>query len=164
MRRISTKIVCRHFLVALAAVVLPSCADEFRAEVGNNETSYQVGFYAGGVQTRTEMLENGLSAMWTADDQIALWARNSSGSLTLSNQKFKTYGLDSQKGFFTSDLASAMPDGSYTYYSCYPVPVSVSGNSVSFNLPSVQDGKAGGGADIMIASPVFRTQGCRWGA
>ena len=51
MRRISTKIVCRHFLVALAAVVLPSCADEFRAEVGNNETSYQVGFYAGGVQT-----------------------------------------------------------------------------------------------------------------
>ena len=84
MRRISTKIVCRHVLVALAAVVLPSCADEFRAEVGNNETSYQVGFYAGGVQTRTEMLENGLSAMWTADDQIALWARNSSGSLTLS--------------------------------------------------------------------------------
>ena len=154
MRRISTKIVCRHVLVALAAVVLPSCADEFRAEVGNNETSYQVGFYAGGVQTRTEMLENGLSAMWTADDQIALWARNSSGSLTLSNQKFKTYGLDSQKGFFTSDLASAMPDGSYTYYSCYPVPVSVSGNSVSFNLPSVQDGKAGGGADIMIATPV----------
>ena len=157
MRRISTKIVCRHFLVALAAVVLPSCADEFRAEVGNNETSYQVGFYAGGVQTRTEMLENGLSAMWTADDQIALWARNSSGSLTLSNQKFKTYGLDSQKGFFTSDLASAMPDGIYTYYGCYPLPVSVSGNSVSFNLPSVQDGKAGDGADIMIATPVQHT-------
>ena len=154
MRRISTKIVCRHVLVALAAVVLPSCADELRVEILENETSYQVGFYAGGVQTRTEMLENGLSAMWTADDQIALWARNSSGSLTLSNQKFKTYGLDSQKGFFTSDLASAMPDGSYTYYSCYPVPVSVSGNSVSFNLPSVQDGKAGGGADIMIATPV----------
>lgn len=154
MRRISTKIVCRHFLVALAAVVLPSCADEFRAEVGNNETSYQVGFYAGGVQTRTEMLENGLSAMWTADDQIALWARNSSGSLTLSNQKFKTYGLDSQKGFFTSDLASDMPDGSYTYYSCYPTPVAVSGNSVSFDLPAVQDGKAGAGADIMIATPV----------
>ncbi len=154
MRRISTKIVCRHILVALAAVVLPSCADEFRAEVGNNETSYQVGFYAGGVQTRTEMLENGLSAMWTADDQIALWARNSSGSLTLSNQKFKTYGLDSQKGFFTSDLSSAMPDGVYTYYCCYPTPVAVSGNSVSFDLPAVQDGKAGAGADIMIATPV----------
>lgn len=154
MRRISTKIVCRHVLVALAAVVLPSCADEFRAEVGNNETSYQVGFYAGGMQTRTEMLENGLSAMWTADDQIALWARNSSGSLTLSNQKFKTYGLDSQKGFFTSDLSSAMPDGVYTYYCCYPTPVAVSGNSVSFDLPAVQDGKAGAGADIMIATPV----------
>ena len=154
MRRTSTKIVCRHVLVALAAVVLPSCADELRVEILENETSYQVGFYAGGVQTRTEMLENGLSAMWTADDQIALWARNSSGSLTLSNQKFKTYGLDSQKGFFTSDLSSAMPDGVYTYYCCYPTPVAVSGNSVSFNLPSVQDGKAGDGADIMIATPV----------
>ena len=110
MRRISTKIVCRHFLVALAAVVLPSCADEFRAEVGNNETSYQVGFYAGGVQTRTEMLENGLSAMWTADDQIALWARNSAGNFTLQNQKFESYGLDSKRGFFTSVLAEEMPE------------------------------------------------------
>ena len=38
-----------------------------------------VGIYAGGGQTRTEMLSDGLGAVWTADDEIAVWAVNSSG-------------------------------------------------------------------------------------
>ena len=50
----------------------------------------EVGIYAGGARTRTEMLSNGLSAAWTAGDELALWARTSSGSYALSNQVFKT--------------------------------------------------------------------------
>ena len=140
-----------------AVAMLPmSCGDVDMSidDAHKNKEPQQVGFYAGGGQTRTEMLENGLSAVWVADDQIALWARSSSGSFVLSNQIFKTYGLDSQRGFFSSELASAMPDDTYIYYCCYPVPASVNGTAVTFDVPAVQDGRVSGGADIMIATPV----------
>lgn len=114
----------------------------------------EVGFYAGGAETRTEMLSDGLSAVWVPGDEIAVWARSSSGAYVLSNQVFKTYGLDGGLGYFTSTLNSPMPSGSYTYFCCYPVPTSISGTTARFTIPSVQDGKVTGGADIMIADPV----------
>jgi hypothetical protein len=123
MRRTNFKIIYECVLTAIAAVIVSSCADKENITTDTVNVQQQVGFYAGDSQTRTEMLENGLSTVWVADDIISLWAKNSSGSLTLSNQKFKTYGVDSRKGFFTSDLSSAMPDDSYTYYGCYPAPV-----------------------------------------
>ena len=123
-------------------------------EVVDGESSpLKVGFYAGGGATRTTMHSNGLSAEWVADDEIALWAKKSDGTYALTEQVFKTYGIDSSRGFFTSTLSSAMPDGTYTYYCCYPVPVSIEGTKATFNIPANQDGKATSGADIMIATP-----------
>lgn len=120
-----------------------------------NDGPLTVGFHVGdGSQTRTQMMPNGLSAEWETGDELALWARNSSGSYTLSNQIFKTYGLDGQRGFFTSELASAMPEDTYTYMCCYPVPESFTGTKATFVIPAQQDGKVSGGADIMIADPV----------
>lgn len=148
--------VCKNLMITAAVLLLASCAEDERmsaVKITEQDSAHQVGFYAGGVHTRTEMLENGLSAKWTDDDRIAVWAKNPSGSLILSRQEFRTYGVDAQKGFFTSELASSMPDDSYTYYCCYPVPSSVNGTSATFSLPSIQDGKASGGADIMIADP-----------
>lgn len=110
--------------------------------------------YAGGVQTRTEMLQNGLSAIWSDADKIAVWAVGSGGGYILSNQVFEAYGLDDKHGYFTSVLSSPMPEGVYTYYCSYPTPVSANGNLLEFVLPSVQDGKASGGVDIMVATPV----------
>lgn len=100
------------------------------------------------------MLDNGLSAEWTAGDRVAVWARNSSSSYILAGQSFGIYGLDGGRAFFSSVLASAMPEDDYTYFATYPEPLSLNGTSVNFNLPSVQDGRASGGADIMIAEPV----------
>ena len=114
----------------------------------------EVGIYAGGVQTRTEMLQNGLSAAWTYGDKLAVWAKNNKGGYILSNQKFEAYGLDGKCGYFTSVLSSPMPEGVYTYYCSYPAPASVNGTKLTFHLPSEQDGKASGGADIMVATPV----------
>ena len=114
----------------------------------------EVGFYIGDGETRTSMLSNGLSAEWLAEDKIAVWAKNSSGTFELSNQLFALYGLENKRGFFTSTLASPMPEGVYTYYCSYPSPLSVDGTQATFDLPSVQDGKVSGGADIMIATPV----------
>ena len=137
---------------ALAAVgLLSSCQEDVCV---TQQSEHTVGFYAGGSQTRTSMLPDGLSSIWTEGDQLSLWALNSSGSYTLSNQIFKAYGLDAGRGFFTSTLAEQMPEDTYSYIACYPAPVSVSGSKVTFNLPSVQDGKASSGADIMISDPV----------
>ena len=136
------------FLTACVQIDFPEFNDMQLPE------TQEVGIYAGGARTRTEMLSNGLSAAWTAGDELAVWARNSSGAYALSNQVFKTYGVDSERGYFTSTLSSPMADGTYTYMCCYPVPSSVNGTMATFYLPAVQDGKVSGGADIMIATPV----------
>ncbi|MBQ8048163.1 MAG: fimbrillin family protein [Bacteroidales bacterium] len=145
----------RMFLAISALSLTASCQVDF-PEFDNMQGlgTQEVGIYAGGARTRTEMLSNGLSAAWEAGDELAVWARTSAGSFALSDQIFKTYGVDSERGYFTSTLSSAMEEGSYTYMCCYPAPVSASGTNVTFNLPAVQDGKASGGADIMIATPV----------
>ena len=146
---------CTQILRAVIAlsIIMPlsSCEAEFKAESPQN---VEVGFYVGDDKTRTSMLSDGLSTKWEADDELALWARNSEGDFILQNQIFKIYGSELSRGFFTSTLSSAMPDGEYTYYCCYPEPLSVEGTKVSFSVPSVQDGAVSGGADVMVATPV----------
>ena len=66
MRRILTEIVCIS-LGAAALLNLSSCADDLHNEATEPSRTYEVGFYAGGPQTRTEMLPNGLSAVWKAE-------------------------------------------------------------------------------------------------
>jgi len=112
-----------------------------------------VGFYAGGQDTRTVMNADGLSASWEDGDKIALWAANSSGNYELAYKIFGMYGHGDNDAFFSATLASAMPDGTYTYYAAYPVPTSVSGTKASFILPAEQDGIVSKGSDIMIATP-----------
>lgn len=152
MRRISNGIIRA---VALLSVMMSyaSCNLEFE-DVVHQEQNLNVGLYAGGAQTRTEMLSNGLSTAWVAGDELALWAVNSSGAYTLDKQVFKTYGIDAERGFFSATLPSAMAEDTYTYMCCYPVPASVNGTQATFILPSEQDGKVTGGADIMIADPL----------
>ena len=152
MRQICTRIV--RLISALAGILLiSSCVDDF-GFISSPHEKVTVGFHAGGVQTRTTMLSNGLSAKWEKDDQLAVWAVGSSGTYTLSNQIFRLYGSDYGRGFFTSELDAPMPEDTYTYYASYPVPTSVDGTKVTFNIPAVQDGMASHGVDVMIATPV----------
>ncbi len=108
----------------------------------------------GGTVTKTSINSDGLSASWSAGDKLAVWAKNSAGTYQLDNTVFSVYGINGGLALFTATLASAMPQGDYTYYATYPEPVSVSGTTATFNIPSVQDGRAGGGADILIADPM----------
>ena len=144
----------RAVLASIGFIVLSSCVGDFREDASKKPEPVQVGICLGGEKTRTSMLSNGLSAEWLAGDQIAVWAKNSAGAYQLSNQIFKLYGSDVKRGFFTSTLESAMPEDVYTYYCSYPSPISVDGTKATFSLPSVQDGKVSGGADIMVATPV----------
>lgn len=141
------------FLV-LGVLLLISCQNEDMQIIVPEDQPHTVGIYAGDVTTRTGMLEDGLSTVWVSGDKISLWAKNSSGSYTLANQEFTTYGIEGSLGFFTSELSSPMPSGEYTYYACYPNPKSVNDTKVTFAIPAVQDGKAGEGVDIMISDPV----------
>ena len=149
MRKKWTRFV-RAFSVCTIAAILSACQEDL---IEKQQVAHEVGFYAGGVQTRTTMLPNGLSAVWEPGDELAVWAKNSAGEFTLQNQTFKTHGVDGGRGFFTSVLDQAMPEGTYTYLSCYPVPAAVNGTKVTFNIPALQDGKASGGVDVMIADP-----------
>ena len=151
MRRKWTDFV-RAFSALIFAVALPSCQGEI---IEKQHVAHEVGFYAGDGLTRTTMLSDGLSAVWEAGDQLAVWAEGlSSGSYAFSNQIFKTYGLDDSFGFFTSTINETMDEDAYWYYCCYPVPLSVSGTKATFEVPAIQDGKVSGGAGILIAEPV----------
>ncbi len=140
----------RAFSVCTIAALSSACQGDV---VETQHVAHEVGFYAGGVQTRTTMLPDGLSAVWNPGDELALWAKNSSGNFVLQNQIFKAHGLDDKRGFFTSVLTEEMPEDTYTYFCTYPVPASVDGTKATFRVPSVQDGKVTAGADVMIASP-----------
>ena len=93
---------------------------------------------------------------WDEGDKIAVWAKSSDGSYTLENQPFNLYATTespSPLAWFSSTLSSAMADGSYTYYMCYPLPQSVSGTTATFAVHSEQDGDLSGGRDIIISVP-----------
>lgn len=145
------KVLC---VLLLSAFMTSSCQTDGMLWERSQSQPVEVGFYAGDALTRTTILPNGLSAVWQPGDQLALWARNSAGDFVLQNQIFRTFGLGDKRGFFTSTLASDMPESNYTYYVCYPAPTSVNGTQATFGLPSVQDGKASSGADIMVSNPV----------
>lgn len=153
MRRIRSHKVCT--LLSFLIVCFSSCQvkEDVIAEI-KQDGPVTVGIATGGCHTRTSILPDGLSTVWTDSDRLAVWARNSSGEYTLSAQNFIVYAAQDGRAWFTSTLASAMPDDTYTYYASYPVPVSVNGTKAVFSLSSVQDGLAGGGDDILIAPAV----------
>lgn len=111
-----------------------------------------VGFWAGGDVTRTHINDDGLSTSWDESDEIAVWARNSSGTYNLNNKRFTMHAIDGARAFFTATLLEPMSEGEYTYFAAYPLPATVSGTTANFTLPAVQDGRLGG-SEIMIAYP-----------
>lgn len=149
--KLTEKVVC---FFACSSFILSSCQGDLVSPEKPDDQMVEVAIYAADPYTRTTMLPNGLSAIWEASDELAVWAKNSNGAFALQNQIFKTYGLDERRGFFTSTLSEPMPEDIYTYFCCYPAPVSVNGTLATFRIPSVQNGKASEGAEVMIASPV----------
>ncbi|MGN0190085.1 MAG: hypothetical protein ACI39U_00365 [Candidatus Cryptobacteroides sp.] len=109
----------------------------------------------GDASTRSQMLPDGLSSEWEDGDRLSVWALNSAGVYELEACPFRVYGTSGGNAIFTATLAEAMPAGRYTYFACSPEPQSVSGTAVTFGIPSVQDGRVSGGADILVAEPLL---------
>lgn len=147
----------KQYILILISLLLLSCQKDSLpfGEDTNDNKPYVVGFWAGGSgsgSTRTAINDDGKSVSWQQGDSVALWALQGN-SYTLQNQPFNLWfrTTDNSQAFFTSTLVSAMPAGEYTYYACYPTSVSNNGTTATFTIPSVQDGKMSGGADIMVA-------------
>lgn len=144
----------KYVFFALMLCAFSACSKDVVETAGNSGVC-RVGFYAGDSTTRSSMNADGLTSSWEKGDRICVWAKNSAGEYTLDNTVFSVYGLNGDRAFFTATLPSAMPQDRYTYFAAYPVPESVSLTKATFTIPSIQDGKVSGGADIMIANPLL---------
>ena len=147
----------KKYILLLASVLLVvACSnDDFTHQEPIQDGPVKVGFWMGrgdSENTRTFINDDGQTISWEAEDKVALWAQKDN-VYTFQNQTFDTWfvAAETNQAFFTTTLPEAMPEGTYTYYACYPKPQSVSGTTATFTLPSMQDGKMGGGADIMVA-------------
>lgn len=147
----------KKYILLLASVLfVVACSnDDFTHQEPIQDGPVKVGFWMGrgdSENTRTFINDDGQTISWEAEDKVALWAQKD-GAYTFQNQTFDTWfvAAETNQAFFTTTLPEAMPEGTYTYYACYPKPQSVSGTTATFTLPSMQDGKMGGGADIMVA-------------
>lgn len=143
------------YIIAAGLLCTFSSCQKGAVENVDNVGRHTVGFCTGDASTRTMMNPDGLTASWEKGDRIAVWAKNSAGEYTLNNTLFSVYGVDGARAFFTATIDASMPENRYTYYAVYPAPESFSGTKATFTIPSVQDGRVGGGADIMIAAPVL---------
>ena len=148
----------KQYILIITSLLLFACQkDSFTFDNGAEDNKpYVVGFWAGGGvsgNTRTTINDDGQSVSWEQGDKVALWA-SQNGSYTFTNEPFNLWfrTADNSQAFFaSSNLKSEMPEGEYTYYACYPVPQSVTGTTATFTIPSTQNGKMSGGADIMVA-------------
>lgn len=143
------------YIIAAGLLCTFSSCQKGAVENVGNVSRHTIGFCTGEASTRTMMNPDGLTASWEKGDRIAVWAKNSAGEYTLNNTQFSVYGADGARAFFTATIDASMPQDRYTYYAVYPAPESCSGTKATFTIPSVQDGRVGGGADIMIAAPVL---------
>lgn len=143
------------YIIAAGLLCTFSSCQKGAVENVGNVGRHTIGFCTGEASTRIMMNPDGLTASWEKGDRIAVWAKNSSGEYTLNNTQFSVYGADGARAFFTATIDASMPEDRYTYFAAYPVPESVSLTKATFTIPSVQDGKVSGGADIMIANPLL---------
>lgn len=143
------------YIIAAGLLCTFSSCQKGAVENVDNVGRHTVGFCTGEASTRTMMNPDGLTASWEKGDRIAVWAKNSAGEYTLNNTQFSVYGADGARAFFTATIDASMPEDRYTYFATYPVPESVSLTKATFTIPSIQDGKVSGGADIMIANPLL---------
>lgn len=115
------------------------------------EGKVRVTIKSGSEMSRTSVAANGLSSLWSVDDQIAVWATNGTTNV-LNAHPFKAFYSIGNYAEFTTDI-DPMGEGEFTYYATHPVPASISGTTATFPIESVQQGSFDGTNDILVAYP-----------
>lgn len=138
-------------LLALIGLLFVSCDSFEGIDRPTPQDKVRVSIKSGSPSSRTSVAENGLSTIWSDNDQIAVWANNGTSNV-LNAQPFKLYYSIGSFAEFTTDI-TPMGDADYTYYSVHPVPASVSGTTATFPIEQVQQGSFDGTNDILVAYP-----------
>ncbi|MBQ9138019.1 MAG: fimbrillin family protein [Alistipes sp.] len=140
------------------ALSLLSCSTEADYTPEGSSTSGKVKVSFGqtlSIKSRTSVAEDGYTAIWSAGDKIALWAKDSAGEFALQAETFSLYHLtDQYYNAIFSAFIDPMPSGEYTYYATYPTPNAVDGTRATYTISSEQVGSTFvGNCDIMVATP-----------
>lgn len=107
--------------------------------------------------------------LWSELDEISVYWRPAGGDGDVTGHPFGCYRIYADEALFSATIPD-MAAGEYTYYAACPAPATVSGTSVTYTLPAVQDGtydmRTGdirrkgarspyaGNYDFMLAAPV----------
>ena len=104
--------------------------------------------------SRTTIDPDGRSTRWAEGDNIAVWAKRSTGEYALSGSTFmlRFFSTEWDKAYFVGNIPT-MNEEEYTYYISYPKPTSVDGTMATYSVMSEQSGEYDGKYDIMIAEP-----------
>lgn len=135
----------RKTAILILAAALAGCTGQEIRKTGDTSGERTVFLSADGLSDKTKIGRDGLNCEWTADDRLCVWAYPQGSSVpVLNRQVFTVYGSSKSAGVFTSVLDRAMPKGTYDYLSCCPEPFYLDGETASFHLSPVQDGRGDG--------------------
>lgn len=106
--------------------------------------------------SRTTIDPDGRSTRWAEGDEIAVWAKRSTGEYALSGSTFmlRFFSTEWDKAYFVGNIPT-MNEEEYTYYISYPKPTSVDGTMATYSVMSEQSGEYDGKYDIMVAEPTI---------
>lgn len=154
----------RNFLLTVLAFGLAACD---KGEVANQEIKpahpvevairashsamgrTALGDVPSGVQSGTEQ-----PIEWSVGDKIGVWAKADGESAYAVNGAvftLSTYNDTYDDADFMATI-DPMAAGTYSYYAVYPQPLSQSGTTVSYTLPSQQSGAYDPALDVMAAT------------
>lgn len=107
------------------------------------------------IKSRTSIAGNGYTAVWSPNDQLAIWAEAADGTFAMSAQRFILYRFnDSYTNATFTAFITPLAEDSYTYYATYPTPTTTNGLKATFNVSSEQNAtEFVGSHDILVATP-----------
>lgn len=146
-----------RFFLLFAGACLCGCGDSGGFGSEQEDQRVKVVIAVGeGSRTKTAYNVETKRFEWNSGDALTVWAKSSAGTYVLDGRSFSLLAVGENRSlaYFTATLDAPMEEGTYSYYVAYPTPVSVDGVSARFVIPSVQDGLASGGVDVIVAEPV----------
>ena len=104
--------------------------------------------------SRTTIDPDGRSTRWAEGDNIAVWAKRSTGEYALSGSTFmlRFFSTEWDKAYFVGNIPT-MNEEEYTYYISSPKPTTTEGTMATYTVGAEQSGEYDGKYDIMIAEP-----------
>ena len=104
--------------------------------------------------SRTTIDPDGRSTRWAEGDNIAVWAKRSTGEYALSGSTFmlRFFSTEWDKAYFVGNIP-VMSEEEYTYYISSPKPTTTEGTMATYTVGAEHSGEYDGKYDIMIADP-----------